>query len=108
MEWYWSCYLGDADALQPDASPLRAADLTGIAPALIQTAEYDALADEGAAYAHRLRAANVPVTLTEYEGQIHGFLRLPSYCGEQVHEALAEIASTVRAATAEESGRARA
>lgn len=55
------------------ASPLRAPDLTGLAPAYITTAELDPLVDEGKAYAVRLRKAGVPCTHLCYEGQIHGF-----------------------------------
>jgi acetyl esterase/lipase len=98
MEWYWGRYLQGADPAHPHASPLRTGDLVGVAPALVQTAEYDPLADEGAAYAKRLRKAGVPVTLTQYEGQIHGFVRLPTYCGKDADEAIAEIGSAVRAA----------
>jgi acetyl esterase len=107
MAWYWSCYLGGADGANPDASPLRARDLAGVAPALVLTAEFDPLVDEGAAYARRLRESGVSTTLTQYDGQIHGFLRLRAYCGEQVDQAIAEIASAVRATTPE-AGRVRA
>ncbi len=98
MEWYWARYLDGADGGHPHASPLRATDLAGVAPALVQTAEHDPLADEGAAYARRLREAGVPVTLTQYDGQIHGFARLRTFCGDQADEAVAEIAAAVRAA----------
>ncbi len=55
------------------ASPLRAPDVSGLAPAYITTAELDPLRDEGKAYAVRLRKAGVPCTHICYEGQIHGF-----------------------------------
>ncbi|NIB42422.1 alpha/beta hydrolase [Pseudomaricurvus alkylphenolicus] len=55
------------------ASPLRAPDVSGLAPAYITTAELDPLVDEARAYAIRLRNAGVPTTYICYEGQIHGF-----------------------------------
>jgi acetyl esterase len=96
MEWYWQQYLGGADGSQPEASPLRAPDLAGVAPALVQTAEHDPLLSEGEAYAARLAEAGVPVTLTRYEGMIHGFIRMPALVAE-ADFALAEIASAVAA-----------
>ncbi len=95
MEWYWDQYLAGADGGQPDASPLRAPDLRGVAPALVQTAEYDPLCHEGEEYGRLLEAAGVPVTLTRYEGQIHGFIRLGALT-PQAGDALAEICAALR------------
>ena len=75
MIWFWQHYLQDASqADDPYVSPLRAADLSGLAPALIQTAEYDPLRDEGEAYAEKLRAAGTPAAMSRWNGMNHGFL----------------------------------
>ncbi len=97
MEWYWRQYLGDADGGHPDASPSRAGDWAGVAPALIQVAEYDPLHHEGVQYARALEAAGVGARLSSYPGQIHGFVRLAALCGPDAHDALDEIATAVRA-----------
>jgi len=75
MEWYWARYMNGADASHPDASPLRATDLAGVAPALVITAEYDPLRHEAEEFAHRLEAAGVQVELRRYDRELHGFVR---------------------------------
>ncbi len=72
MVWFWDHYLNsDSDGEQAYASPLRAADLSGLAPALIQTAEFDPLRDEGEAYGAAIEAAGGDVTVRRYDGVVH-------------------------------------
>ncbi|GMP01404.1 alpha/beta hydrolase [Bradyrhizobium sp. TM239] len=77
MEWFCSHYLADANhALDWRVSPLRAASLAGLAPAIVTTAWFDPLRDEGAAYARALEAAGVRVKHHEGPGLIHGYFGL--------------------------------
>jgi len=76
MSWFWDNYTTDAgERAQVHASPLQASaeQLKGLPAALVQTAEFDVLRDEGEAYARHLDAAGVPVTAVRYNGMIHDF-----------------------------------
>lgn len=80
IAWYRAHYLGASPSAErlrePTLSPLRADDLAGVAPAYVLTAAFDPLHDEGVAYAERLRAAGVAVTVRDEPALVHGFLVL--------------------------------
>lgn len=77
MRWYLDQYIGEYPNLKdPYLSPLFAPDLSGLPPALVLTAEFDPLVDEGKRYADRLAAAGVPVRYIDYKGMIHAFYSL--------------------------------
>jgi acetyl esterase len=98
MKWFWDHYLGDdADAADPYAAPAAAKDLKGLPPALVITAEFDPLRDEGEAYAQRLKAAGVATTATRYDGMMHGFFGMPAVM-DQAKLAISEASAALRAA----------
>jgi len=77
MKWFIDSYLNEsAERDDPRASPLRADRFDGLPPAIICTAGFDPLRDEGAAYADKLKGAGVAVDYIEYPGQIHGFVSM--------------------------------
>lgn len=96
MEWFTGNYLGDR-SLADDwrASPLLASSLAGVAPALVVTAEFDPLRDEGAAYVAALSEAGVDVTHTLYEGMVHIFFQL-GQAVDSTRSAIAEVSATAR------------
>lgn len=99
MEWFRQHYLGDGDRTDPAVSPWHAPDLSGLPPALVITAEFDPLRDEGEAYAARLQEAGVPTTLMRFDGQIHGFFAMPTLL-DDAKVALDAAGAALRAALA--------
>jgi len=71
MGWFWDHYANPEDRIDPKASPIRAKDLSGLPQALVVTAEFDPLRDEGAGYADAMAAAGVAVRHLPCRGQIH-------------------------------------
>ncbi len=96
MKWFEGHYVpAGTDLTDPRLSPLRADDLSGLPPALVVTAGFDPLRDEGEAYAEKLREAGVEVTLRRHEDLIHGFINFTGV-GTRFREALAETAGALR------------
>jgi acetyl esterase len=96
MHWFWRQYLSRVeDAQQPYVAPIKAKDLSRLSPALVITAEFDVLRDEGEAYVERLRAAGVPAEHTRYNGMIHGFMpRLKLFDAARV--AVTQVATALK------------
>ncbi len=94
MGWFERSYLGPASGtdvvLDPRVSPMLAEDLSGLAPAIVITAGFDPLRDEGEDYAHALRAAGTPAVVRRYEGYIHGFVSAAGI-SRNLREAVIEI-----------------
>jgi acetyl esterase len=98
MTWFWGHYLAaDADRSNPYVCPSAAKDLTGLPRAMVITAEFDPLRDEGQAYAQRLDAAKVPVVHTQFKGVTHGFMSMASFL-DTGRKAISEAAAGLRSA----------
>jgi acetyl esterase len=95
VAWFDDMYLGTSDAhTHRYASPLLAASLSGLPPALVITAEFDPLRDQGEDYAQRLQQAGVAVTLSRYDGAFHAFFGMPADISRR---AVAEAGQWLRA-----------
>ncbi|ULP46417.1 alpha/beta hydrolase [Mycolicibacter virginiensis] len=95
QQWFMNHYLNDAhEKLDAHVSPLLAPSLKQLPPALIVTAEFDALRDEGGQYGARLQQAGVPTTVNRYDGMIHEFMRWPF---DDAARALEDIAAALPA-----------
>jgi acetyl esterase len=98
MDWYEEQFIGpDGDRRDARVSPLLADDLGGAAPALVVTAGFDPLRDEGEAYARRLGERGVRTILRRHAGYVHGFMHVLTF-GPGPREAIAEIGGALRAA----------
>ncbi len=96
IEYFHSLYLPpEADRNSPRVSPLRGKDFSGLPPAYVMLAGYDPLHDEGLAYAEKLRAAGVNVTIADYADMVHCFIYLQTVL-PQAHDAVARAAKSVR------------
>lgn len=105
MRWFREQYIGDGPRTDPRASPLRAEDLSGLPPAVVITAEFDPLRDDGEAYADALEAAGVPVVKRRFDSLIHGFFAMGTVSDaaagaiEEVGEALRNLLDVTNART---------
>ncbi len=108
IDWFDALYFSaEEERSSPLASPLLHDVAAGIAPAMIVTAGFDPLKDDGAAYAEKLVAAGVACEHVDYADQIHGFMSLPAFSGS-AEEAVRRCASAVaRKIGARPAGRAR-
>ena len=102
MRWFWDHYADEADRANPMAAPLRGT-LAGLPPAVIVTAEFDPLRDEGQAYAEALAAAKVPVRQIKARGHVHTSLTMVDLVisGAQVRAEMAQAFRSLQPAPAQ-------
>ncbi|QVL54847.1 MAG: alpha/beta hydrolase [Simkaniaceae bacterium] len=97
IEWYRKQYLdSDHDLTDPRISPLYFPDFSSLPPALILTAEYDPMRDEGESYAQKLKEKGVPVKLKRYKGMVHGFFQMAGLL-DDARLAIQEVGETLKA-----------
>ncbi|MDR3507423.1 MAG: alpha/beta hydrolase [Caulobacteraceae bacterium] len=99
MDWFTACLFGDGDKAHPQASVLLHPSLEGLPPALVVTAGFDPLKDEGRAYAEKLTVAGVTVEHREYARFIHGFYNMAGI-SPAVAPVVQETAAALKAALA--------
>ncbi|MCU1593225.1 MAG: Alpha/beta hydrolase fold-3 domain protein [Frankiales bacterium] len=97
MMWFRECYQPDVDDVR--ASVLQHPDLSGVAPAIVSTGEYDPLRDEGEAYAEALERAGVSVLLRRADDMIHGFFGMGAF-SEAAHKAALQLCADLKDALA--------
>ncbi|MBT5796682.1 MAG: alpha/beta hydrolase [Porticoccaceae bacterium] len=98
MTWFWDHYCPDVQQRNnPLVSPLLASDLSDLPPALVITAEFDPLRDEGEAYGKRMQAAGVEVEIRRFDGLIHAFFSLAGVL-EAAREGVDLVGSSLRRA----------
>jgi len=97
IEWYTTHFLPEeADRLDLRRSPILAEDLSGVAPAIVITAGFDPLRDEGEEYAAKLRESGVSVLAHRFRGMFHGFINSVGV-SPACRGALTEVAGMLRA-----------
>jgi acetyl esterase len=108
MDWFVGHYLNEkSEETDPRGSPMHVKDLAGLPPALVTTAGFDPLRDEGRAYADRMRAAGVPVEYRCYDGLVHGFFSMAGVL-DASRRALDDAVAALRTAFATSAARRRA
>jgi acetyl esterase len=100
MVWFWGHYLNsEKDRDNPYVSPAEAGSLRGLPPALVVTAGFDPLRDEGETYAARLQEAGVKAECVRYEGVTHGFVLMGAVLDEG-RKSIADMGAALKAALA--------
>ena len=99
LHWFWDRYLGQERAVPSPLAAVLTADLSGLSPATVLTAEYDPLCDEGEAFAGALRAAGIATVSRRYLGMAHGFFSMPGLSPISGH-AMTDLGNDLKAAFA--------